>query len=268
MTGTDFADLRYETDDGVATVTIDRPDKYNALAFSTMGELNEAIRTADEDDGVYALVVTGAETDGSPAFSAGADLGDDMEDVQRQTAEEYRGVLGTIQNVVRQLRTIETPSVAAVNGIAVGAGAAPALGADLRVFGPEGRIREGFVKVGLVPGDGSGWLLPRLVGEAKAREYLLTGRDIDAEEAVRIGLAVQEADDSLAAAHDLAAELRDLPAEAMGRTKDLLAIDGSFDDYCSAAASAQWACLHDDEHREAVAAFREKRDPEYDRDYA
>jgi enoyl-CoA hydratase/carnithine racemase len=265
---TTYSDLQYETAEGIATITIDRPETYNALRYETMLELNEAVRTADADDGVYAMVLTGAETDGTPAFSAGADLGEDMDDVEEQTEEEYRGVLGTIQNIVRQLRDAGTPSVAAVNGVAIGAGSGPALASDVRVVGPDARIREGFVKVGLIPGDGSGWLLPKLVGESRARQYLLTGRDIDADAAVEMGLAVERAEDPLEAAHEFAAELRDLPATAVQNTNRLVSLDGSIDDYFSQAAAYQWECFQDEEHHEALAAFSEKRDPDYERDYA
>ena len=95
------------------------------------------------------------------------------------------------------LREAATPSVAAVNGPAVGAGCDFALACDVRIVGPEASLREGFVNVGLVPGDGGAWLLPRLVGEAKAKEYLLTGREITPEAAVDMGLAVEEVDDAI-----------------------------------------------------------------------
>ncbi len=258
-----YDDVAYETDDGIATITIDRPDVYNAFTRETILELNEAIRRAREDDGVYAIVLTGA----GDGFCAGADV-TEMPDWKDMHKEEYAGFLWAVQNVVRQLLESATPSVAAVNGPAVGAGCDFALACDVRIVGPEASLREGFVKVGLVPGDGGGWLLPRLVGEAKAKEYLLTGRDITPEDAVEMGLAVEEAADPLAGAREFAAEMRDLPALAVRHTNRLVDPELSFEDYCERAIAYQWDCVNDAEHAEAIAAFGEKREPEFDREYS
>ena len=257
-----YDDVAYETDDGIATITIDRPDVYNAFTHETILELNEAIRRAREDDGVYAIVLTGA----GDGFCAGADVSG-MPDWEEMHMEEYAGFLWAVQNVVRQLREAATPSVAAVNGPAVGAGCDFALACDVRIVGPEASLREGFVNVGLVPGDGGGWLLPRLVGEAKAKEYLLTGREITPEAAVDMGLAVEEVDEALAGAREFAEEMRDLPAQAVRHTNRLIDPEQSFEEYCERAIAYQWDCVNDPEHAEAVAAFDEGRKPEYDRDY-
>jgi enoyl-CoA hydratase/carnithine racemase len=257
-----YDDIRYAVDAGIATITLDRPDVYNAFRRETVLELNDAIRTAEADDGVYAMVLTGA----GDGFCAGADT-TDMPDWDEESPEEYGAYLWLIQRVVNNLRTAATPSVAAVNGPGIGAGCDFALACDLRVMGPDGLLREGFVNIGLIPGDGGAWLLPRLVGEAKAREYLLTGRDITPEDAVEMGLAVEEADDALAGATDLAAEIRDKPALAVQRTNQLVDPTRSFEDYCALAAEYQWECVIDEEHQEAVAAFNEGREPDYGRSY-
>ncbi len=258
-----YDDVTYDIDEGIATITMNRPDVYNAFTRETILELNDAIRRARDDDGVYAIVLTGAGN----GFCAGADVTgmSDWEDIHM---EEYAGFLWAVQNVVRQLREAATPSVAAVNGPAVGAGCDFALACDVRIVGPEAVLREGFVNVGLIPGDGGGWLLPRLIGEAKAKEYLLTGRKITPTEAVELGLAVEKADDPLAGAREFAEELRDLPAMAVRHTNRLIDPQQSFEEYCERAIAYQWDCVNDDEHAEAVAAFGEKREPEYDRDYS
>lgn len=258
-----YDDVAYETDDGIAEITIDRPEAYNAFTRETVLELNEAIRAAREDDGVYAMVLTGA----GEAFCAGADV-TEMPDWEGMRMEEYAGYLWAVQNVVRQLRAAATPSVAAVNGPAVGAGCDFALACDVRIVGPDASLREGFVNVGLVPGDGGAWLLPRLVGEAKAKEYLLTGREITPQEAVEIGLAVEERSDPAVGAREFAAEMRDLPATAVRHTNRLVDPEQSFEAYCERAIAYQWECVNDPEHAEAVAAFGEDREPEYDREYA
>jgi len=256
----DYADVRYAVADGIATITLDRPEVYNAFTGDTVLELVDAVRTAEEDPDVYAMVLTGA----GDGFCSGADVSG-MPDWDDQSPEEYGAFLWTVQRVVATLRRAATPSVAAVNGPAVGAGCDFALACDLRVVGPAGGLREGFVNVGLVPGDGGAWLLPRLVGESKAREYLLTGRDIDPDEAVDVGLAVERADDALAAARDLAAEIRDKPATAVQHTNRLVDPEQGFEAYCERATRYQWDCVTDPEHHEAVAAFEEGREPSFDR---
>jgi enoyl-CoA hydratase/carnithine racemase len=255
-----YEDVTYDTADGIARIVIDRPTVHNAFTRRTIDELNDAIRTATGDDDVYVLVLTGA--DGS--FCAGADV-DSMPDWSDQTEAEYAAYLREVQNVVRQLRTTPKPVVGAVEGPAIGAGCDFALVCDLRVVGPSTVLREGFVRVGLVPGDGGGWLLPRLVGEAKAKKYLLTGKDIDAEAAVDIGLATEVADEPMDEALALAARMRDLPAVAVRRTKQLTDPALSFEEYCARAVEYQWECVNDPEHEEAIAAFADGRDPEYDR---
>ncbi|ADB62649.1 Enoyl-CoA hydratase/isomerase (plasmid) [Haloterrigena turkmenica DSM 5511] len=258
-----YEDIGYDVEDGVATLTIDRPDVKNAFREATLDELNDAVRRADEDEGVYALVLTGA----GDAFCAGADVRS-MPDWSDGSKEAYAGFLWKAQNVVRQLRSIEIPAVAAVAGPAIGAGCDFALGCDLRVVDPDVKLRQGFVKVGLVPGDGGAWLLPKLIGESKAREYLLTGRDITADDAVDLGLAVDVDEEPLDGAYELVDELLDNPAHAVRRTKALIDPSLSFEEYCERAIEYQWECVNDEEHEEAVAAFGERREPEYDRDYS
>lgn len=255
----DYEDVRYGYEAGIATIRIDRPSVKNAFNRNTIAELNDALARAETDD-VYAVVFGGTED----AFCAGADV-TDMPNWSEGSMEEYAGYLWAVQNVVRRLRNHPVPTVAAVSGPAVGAGCDFALACDLRVVSPDAFLREGFVRIGLVPGDGGGWLLPRLIGEAKAREYLLTGRDITPEDAVDLGLAVDITDDPNDAARDLAAEIRDLPALAVERTKALIDPDQPFEDYCERAIAYQWECVNDAEHQEAVAAFTEGREPSYDR---
>ncbi|ELY50460.1 enoyl-CoA hydratase/isomerase family protein [Natronolimnohabitans innermongolicus] len=259
-----YEDISYETDEGIATITIERPDVYNAFRQQTIAELNVALRDATDDDGVYVILVTGA----GDGFCAGADVSEMPNWHEDMSKEDYAGYLWGVQNVVRQLRTTDKPSIAAVGGPAIGAGCDFALACDFRIVGDDAVLREGFVRVGLVPGDGGGWLLPRLIGEAKAKEYLLTGKDITPEDAVDLGLAVELADDPVGASRALAEDLLDLPATAVRRTNRLVDWRNSFEDYCKDAIEHQWECVNDDEHHEAIAAFQEKRDPEYDREYS
>lgn len=257
-----YDDLIYKTDDGIATVTIDRPEVYNAFTAKTITELNDALGRAERDDGVHVIILNGS----GDGFCAGADV-TSMPDWSEQTLEEYAGYLWAVQNIVRRLRAMAKPSIAAVGGPAIGAGCDFALACDFRVAGVNALFRQGFVRVGLVPGDGGAWLLPRLIGEAKAKEYLLTGKDMSAEDAEELGLVVGVTDDSHAAARDLAADVLELPALAVRNTNRLVDPQQDFETYCKQAISYQWECVNDNEHREAVLAFNESRAPEYDREY-
>ncbi len=248
-------------EEGIGIVTLHRPDVYNAFHEPMMEALNATLRRLMEDGSVYAVVLTGA----GAGFCSGADV-NEMPDWETLQKEDYAAFLGKVQNAVRQLRTGPLPTLAAVNGPAIGAGCDLALACDLRIMDPQAVLREGFVRVGLIPGDGGAWLLPRLVGESRAREYLLTGRDIPAEEAREVGLAADVDPEPLGRARELAGRIRDLPARAVRLTKQLVDPTASFEDYCRRAIDAQWACVQDPEHHEAVEAFRENREPDYDRD--
>ena len=254
--------VSYDSSDGYATITLDRPDVYNAFNREMILEINEALRNAVDDDTAYAVILTGA----GKGFCSGADV-NSMPDWSEMQKEEYAAYLWGVQNVVRQLREMRKPTVAAVNGPAIGAGCDFALACDVRYMSESAVLREGFVRVGLIPGDGGGWLLPRLIGESKAREYLLTGRDITAETAEELGLISGIADDPLVEAAAFAEEVRDLPAEAVRYTKQLIDPEQTFEDYCERAIEYQWECVNDPEHDEATAAFREGREPDYDREY-
>ncbi|OLZ39428.1 oxidoreductase [Natrinema saccharevitans] len=254
--------VRYDCTDGYATLTLDRPDVYNAFNEEMILELNEALRRARDDDDAYAVVLTGA----GEGFCSGADV-TDMPDWSEQSKEEYGAYLWSVQNVVRQLRNMGKPTIAAVNGPAIGAGCDFALACDVRYVGEDAVLREGFVGVGLVPGDGGAWLLPRLIGESKAREYLLTGKDITPEDALEFGLAADVTADPLAAAQEFAERVHGLPATAVRYTKRLVDPQQDFETYCERAIEYQWECVTDPEHEEATQAFSEGRDPDYDREF-
>ncbi len=254
--------VQYEVDKGIATITLNRPDVYNAFTREMILEINENLRRARDDETAYVVVLTGA----GDGFCSGADV-TTMPDWSEMPKEEYGAYLWGVQNVVRQLRTMRKPTVAAVNGPAIGAGCDFALACDVRFMSESAVLREGFVRIGLIPGDGGGWLLPRLIGESKAREYLLTGKDITPEDAADLGLVVDVAPDAVTAAEEFAATVRDLPAEAVRYSKQLIDPQQDFETYCERAIEYQWECVNDDEHREAANAFREGREPEYDREY-
>jgi enoyl-CoA hydratase/carnithine racemase len=258
----EFDSLDYTVTEGRAEVVMDRPDVLNAFDSAMIDELNEALEHAHDDDRVYVVVLTGA----GRGFCSGADVSD-MGGERDRTDSTVR--LFKVQNVVRKLLHGEKPTVGAVNGPALGAGCDFALGCDLRVMGEDAYLREQFVNIGLVPGDGGAWLLPRLVGEAKAKELVMTGRDVGPEEAVDLGLAVEAVptDEVMDRARGLANTLRDKPTVAMRETKALFEGTTTYDEYAQAAIEGQRAARDDPEHTEAVTALREGREPEFDREY-
>ncbi len=260
MVSSDHID--YTVGDGRAEIVLDRPDRLNAFTDEMIEDLVLALMDADANDEVYAIVLTGS----GRGFCSGADvtgMGEESEDNQFTAAEH----LWKVQNVVRYLYFGSKPTIAAVNGPALGAGCDFALACDLRVMEEDAYLREQFVNIGLVPGDGGGWLLPRLVGEAKAKEYVLTGRDISPEEAMDMGLVVDVVNDGTSheVARELANELRDKPAKAMQNCKDLVGQERSFEEYAQAAIEAQWEVTNDSEHDEAIQALTEGREPDFDR---
>jgi enoyl-CoA hydratase len=198
-----FQFLSFEPDtDGLALVTIRRPEKRNALNQAVISELGEAFQIAREDASVKALILTGA---GEKAFVAGADIGE-LESVNALEAERLsrRG-----QDIFRALETMRKPSVAAINGFALGGGLELAMCCTIRIASPNAKLGQPEVKLGIVPGYGATQRLPRLVGRGRALELLLSGEAIDAAEAHRIGLvnAVVPQSDLIAAAKEWAGKV-------------------------------------------------------------
>ena len=184
---TPFSDIRYDVEDGVCTVTLNRPERLNAVTTNTIDELNEAWERADADDRVRAVVVTGA----GRAFCAGADLsagGSTFDSAARgraASAEEHRDGGGT---VTLRIFDMKKPVIAAINGPAVGFGITLTLPMDIRIASSAARIGFVFARRGIVPEACSSWFLPRLVGISRAAEWVYTGRVFAAEEALAAGL--------------------------------------------------------------------------------
>jgi enoyl-CoA hydratase/carnithine racemase len=260
MSSYDYIECSVEN--GIAEIMLDRPDVLNAFTPDMKEEMADAIREAQDDDDVYVIILSGK----GRGFCSGADISG--MGGERSRLDAATG-LWEVQDVNRQLHDGPKPTIAAVNGPAIGAGCDFALACDLRVMSESATMRQQFVNIGLVPGDGGGWHLPRLIGESKAKEFILTGRDITAEDAEDVGLVIDVVADgeTLEAARDLAVEIRDKPAAAVQESKDLIDVTQSYQDYGQAAIEAQWRVRNDPEHGEAVSALREDRDPEFNRDY-
>lgn len=244
---------------GVLTLTLSRPEALNAMSLEAWHELGRALEAADADPAVRALVLTGA----GRAFSAGGDIKQMTPD---RTPAEQRARLELINRVIERLYAFRCPTVAAVNGIAAGNGCSLALACDLVLAARGALFSMSFVRLGLVPDAGGTWLLPRLVGERRAKELIMTARRLSAEEALAWGLVTQVVDDDApGAAESLARQLADGPAAALRLGKQLVqaAPGSSFAEALRAEALAQGNCVAEPDYREGVAAFLEKRQPRF-----
>jgi enoyl-CoA hydratase/carnithine racemase len=255
------ADIEWQVADGIGTILLNRPEKKNAFTFEMVDEWAELVRLARTDDDVRVLVVTGAGS----GFCAGGDL-DALS--ERPTAiSQKRRIFDRVQRIALAMDDLDKPTIAAVNGPAVGAGMDMALMCDLRLAARSARFAESYVTVGLVPGDGGCYYLPRLVGMGKALELLLTGDFVDAVEAERIGLVNRVVDDDalLAETYALAARLAAKSPIALRMIKRATYQSARTDLRTSLdlISSHFGVVAVTDDAEEAMAAFRAKRPPEF-----
>jgi enoyl-CoA hydratase/carnithine racemase len=264
----EFEQILYEKSDGVATITLNRPERMNAFTPVMIREWAEALEDARVDGDVRAVIVTGA----GRGFCAGADLRGESgvaESARRDTppsAAELRNWLrDSVHYVPRAVALLDKPYIAAVNGAAVGAGMDMASMADLRIVSDQARFAMSYVKVGLVPGDGGCYYLPRIVGLAKALELIWTGDFFDGEEAVRIGYASKcvPADELLPAARELAMRISQGPSVAIQLAKRLVyrSYNAGVEEALEAADQAMAMVRATEDAREGPRAFAEKRAP-------
>ncbi|MEV8596902.1 enoyl-CoA hydratase family protein [Streptomyces sp. NPDC052012] len=256
--------LRVDLDDGVATVTLARPDKLNALTFGAYADLRDLLAELSRERAVRALVLAGE----GRGFCSGGDVDEIIgATLSMDTAQllDFNRMTG---QVVRAIRECPFPVIAAVHGVAAGAGAVLALAADFRVADPTARFAFLFTRVGLSGGDmGAAYLLPRVVGLGHATRLLMLGEPVRAPEAERIGLISELAEDGDAdkTAQSLARRLADGPALAHAQTKALLTSE--LDMPLSAAieldASTQALLMNGEDYKEFHASFTEKRPPKW-----
>lgn len=254
----------YEESEGVATITLDRPERLNALTFEVYRELTDTFAALRSEEGVRAVVITGA----GRAFCSGGDVHDIIGEL---FARDMQGLLEFTRmtcELIRNIRALPKPVIASLNGTTAGAGACIALASDIRIASDSAKIAFLFVKVGLSGADmGAAHLLPRLVGLAKATELLYTGDFISAQEAERIGLynRVVSAEELQSTTRELAERLARGPSFALAMTKEMLnrEMDASLDTALEWEAQAQAICMQHPDYREAYEAFVEKRAPRF-----
>lgn len=250
--------------DGVATVRLSRPDKLNALTFDTYADLRDLLSELPHRGDVRVLVVTGS----GRAFCSGGDVDEIIGALQEMGAAELLEFTRMTGAVTKALRECPLPVIAAVNGVAAGAGAVVALACDFRLVASSASFAFLFTRVGLAGADmGSAYLLPRLVGLGRATELLMLGDRIDAPRALAIGLATDVVDDANLpeATAKLARRLADGPALACSTTKLLLTreLDADLGSAIEMEATAQALLMTSQDHREFYAAWRDRRPPEW-----
>jgi enoyl-CoA hydratase/carnithine racemase len=250
--------------DGVATVTFDRPEKLNALTFDVYADLRDLLAELPHRGDARVLVITGT----GRGFCSGGDVEEIIGELQRMESAQLLEFTRLTGAVVKALRECPLPVIAAVNGVAAGAGAVIALASDFRLMASTASLAFLFTRVGLAGADmGSAYLLPRMVGLARATELLMLGDKLPAEDAVRLGLARQmvEADELAAVAQALARRLADGPAFAYSTTKVLLTreLDMDLASSIELEAMTQALLMQSEDHREFYAAWSEGRKPEW-----
>ena len=259
--------LLFEKDGPVVTLTINRPEARNPLGEAGDGELfEEAAHRINADRALRCAILTGA----GKAFSAGGNLKAmrEREGAFAGSGTHIReGYRGGIHRMVRALWSIEVPLIAAVNGPAIGLGNDVACLADLRIAADNAVFAASFLKMGLVPGDGGAWILPRVIGRARAAELFFTGDSIDAATAREWGLVskIVPAAELMNEAHALAARIARQPPDVLRMTKRLMreGESASFEALMEMSAAFQSLAHLTADHREALAAFFEKRAPEF-----
>lgn len=254
----------YEESDGIATITLNRPERLNALTFEVYRELTDAFAALRAENSVRVVVITGA----GRAFCSGGDVHDIIGELFSRDIEGLLEFTRMTCELIANIRALPKPVIASLNGTTAGAGACIALASDIRFANTKAKIAFLFVRVGLSGADmGAAHLLPRVVGLSKATELLLTGDFISAEEALRIGLYNRVVgDDELEnETRDFARRLARGPGFALGKTKEMLnrEIDADLNTALEWEAQAQALCMQHPDYREAYEAFVGKRDPKF-----
>jgi len=254
----------FHVDDGVATVTLNRPDKLNALTFSTYADLRDLLHELPHRGDTKVLVIRGE----GKGFCAGGDVNEIIGELLRMKPDELMGFTKMTGDVIKAMREVPIPIISAIQGMAAGAGSVIALASDFRVVSTSARFAFLFTKVGLSGGDmGAAYLLPRMIGMGRATQLLMFGDTIDAATADGYGLVSELVpdDDLDAAVQRLARRLADGPTLALAQTKALLTreLDMSLSSSLELDAMTQALLMTSDDHAEFHAAFTERRPPQW-----
>ena len=257
-------DFLYAVHDGVATITFNRPDRLNALTFAIYAQLRDLMETLRYDDTVKVVVITGQ----GKGFCSGGDVEEIIGELLKRDVKAHLEFTRLTGALVHNMRMLEKPIIAAINGIAAGAGSVIALASDLRIVSEDARFAFLFTRVGLTGADmGAAYLLPRLIGQGRALELLYFGDTIDAATAEKYGLVnrVVPSERLLETAHEWARRLADGPTLAINMTKRMVNNEWNMDlvSAIEAEAQAQALLLMADDHRIFYEAFTQKAEPKF-----
>lgn len=263
-----YTAILYDIDEGVATITLNKPERLNAFDDEMLAEWADALQEADHDRNVRVIVITGA----GRGFCSGMNVaqeaaGSGVLRSEATVAERRHSLRDRVHPIPRALIQLEKPYIAAVNGAAAGAGMDMASMADIRYCSSNARFGMTYVRMGLIPGDGGTYTLPRLVGMSKALELMWTGRLITADEALQAGYvsAVFEPDDLMPKTLELARQIARGPATAIQLTKKLAYRSQNipFDEHLDMAQMAMFIAQTTEDAKEGPRAFVEKREPQF-----
>jgi enoyl-CoA hydratase/carnithine racemase len=257
--------LYEQTDTGIATITLNRPERLNALTFEIYRELTDTFAALRDEKEVRVVVITGS----GRAFCSGGDVRDIIGELFARNMEGLLEFTRMTCELIRNMRALPKPIIASLNGTTAGAGACIALASDIRLANEDAKIAFLFIKVGLSGADmGAAYLLPRVVGLTKASELLYTGDFVSAPEAKRIGLynRVVPADQLAETTREFAERLKKGPAFALAKTKEMLnrELNMNLDTALECEAQAQAICMQHSDYREAYEAFVAKREAKFE----
>jgi len=252
--------LLREVDGKIAVLTLNRPEVMNCFNFAMLHALSDALDEIEQDPQVRVAIITGA---GEKAFAAGADL----KERRSYSPEQVKEFITTIRNLFTRIEYLKKPVIAAINGIALGGGTELVLACDIRIASETAVLGQTETRLAIIPGAGGTQRLPRLVGKGLAKELIFTGRRIDAEEALRIGLVnkVVAGDKLLDEAKTMAAMICEAGPIALEQAKYAINYGMETDLHTGLAieSNAYWVCIPTEDRLEGLAAFKEKRKPVY-----
>jgi 2-(1,2-epoxy-1,2-dihydrophenyl)acetyl-CoA isomerase len=258
-----YEHIDVKQDSGIGTITLNRPDKLNALVGHMRRDLAEALEVMGSERAIRAVVLTGA----GRAFCAGGDLAFMADLIERNDAEEFSRLLGAARRVVMAIRQMNKPVIGAINGLAAGAGCNLAFACDLRIASTEATFSQSFVKVGLHPDWGGTFFLPNLVTPNRACEMFFLGETLSAEEALRLDIVnrVVAPEELEPTVRELAERLRDAPPISIAAAKQAVYLSQSanLEEMLRYETEAQLSCFESEDGREGIRAFLEKRPPRF-----
>ncbi|MBC8255914.1 MAG: enoyl-CoA hydratase/isomerase family protein [Candidatus Marinimicrobia bacterium] len=252
--------IQFEKIDTIGKITLNRPEKYNSFVREMALILQKKLEEYTNDDSIRCILITGA----GKAFCAGQDLKEatdpDGPEIEQIVREHYNPI-------IKKIREIEKPVIAAVNGVAAGAGANLALACDIVVVSKSANFIQAFSKIGLIPDSGGTYFLPRIIGLPKAAAIMMTGESVSAEKAEQMGMiyAVYEDAEFDAKSLELAKSISQMPTKGLGYTKRLLnnSLNNSLDEQLDLEAEIQALSAKSEDHQEGIKAFLEKRSPKF-----